>query len=108
MKLIVDENLPRRLSVWLVERGHQAIHVSDMSLLGVPDSRILAEAAARGAGIVTRDCDFDRLALGTTVRVMRLAVGNCSTPVLLAWLQARWTTIEHRWNMGGEPVIVVN
>ncbi len=101
MKFIVDENLPKRAATWLAARGHEAWHVSDIGLLGQADAVIWAEAVTRGAFVVTRDSDFGPLAKASaTAGVIRLEIGNCSTPVLLARLEALWPEIETRLSQG--------
>jgi predicted nuclease of predicted toxin-antitoxin system len=97
MRFIVDENLPRRLAAWISEAGHSAQHVSDLGLLGQADAAIWAEAERQTAVIITRDADFVSLARAPgTVAVVRLLIGNCSTPVLIARLEALWPEIEKR------------
>lgn len=94
MKFIVDENLPPQLAEWLRRRGHDAVHVRDIGLAGGPDKSI-AERARRGdAIIISRDEDFDHFALsGACPGVLRVTLGNASTPDLIAW-------IEHRLEAG--------
>jgi predicted nuclease of predicted toxin-antitoxin system len=105
MILIVDENLPRRLAVWLCSAGHSAQHVSDLGLLGLSDEVIWNAALRDQAGIVTRDGDFIRIArqAGSGV-VIRLMIGNCWTPVLIARVESLWPEIEARL-ASGESVI---
>lgn len=97
MNFLVDENLPARLCSWLSEKGYEAAHVSAMGFGGRDDSDIWAEAQRLGACIITRDADFIRIAsAATSGRVVRLLIGNCATPVLLARLQMLWPEIEQR------------
>lgn len=101
MKFIVDENLPKRVATWLNARGHEAWHVSDIGLLGRSDPTIWAEAIIRSAFVITRDNDFMDLANASTDGgVVRLEIGNCSTPVLLARLELLWLEIEPRLRAG--------
>lgn len=34
MKFLVDENLPPKLAVWITSKGHDAIHIRELGLLG--------------------------------------------------------------------------
>ncbi len=69
MKLLVDESIARRVALLLVEAGHDAIHVSDRDLLGVPDEAILDAAAQDTRTVITADTDFGTLlALGHTAQ----------------------------------------
>ena len=107
MKFIVDENLPKRAATWLNGRGNEAWHMSDIGLLGHADPVIWAEAVARGAFVMTRDSDFSAIAKASAGGGdVRLEIGNCSTPVLLARLEALWPEIESRL-LQGERLIEI-
>lgn len=96
MKFLIDENLPPRLVAWLNERGHEAVHVQDVSLAGQSDKQLEAFASAAQRIIVTKDSDFDAAA----VRVLKLSIGNTSTPDLLAWLEGSWPDVLTRFGNG--------
>jgi predicted nuclease of predicted toxin-antitoxin system len=101
MNLVVDENLPRQVAMWLSTVGQSAVHVSDLGLLGQPDASIWTVASSRAANIMTRDADF--LALSRrddSIALVRLLIGNCSTPVLLARLSVLWPEIQRRLQAG--------
>lgn len=102
MRFLVDENLPRRVATWISAEGHDAQHVSDLGLMGQPDTAILAEAVRLSACIVTRDADFVSIAMaeGDRVSVVRLLIGNCATAVLIARLTALWPDILERLARG--------
>jgi len=97
MKLLVDENLPRRLADWFRKVGHEAKHVSELGLLGQSDQAVWRAAISQQAGIVTWDGDFLTLAgQSRNAVVIRLLIGNCSTPVLIARVEQLWPEIEAR------------
>ena len=97
MRFIVDENLPARVAVWLRTAGHEAWHVSGLGLLGQSDDRVWSEVCDRAAYIITRDRDFrDRIWQDPNGGVVRLLIGNCSTPVLIARLEILWPEVERR------------
>lgn len=101
MKIIVDENLPRRLCGWLDARGYSATHVRDIGLAGVSDAAVWAHALLQGAAIVSRDSDFIDIARRERQEcAVRLTVGNCSTEKLLEWLDQHWRFIETRIRAG--------
>ncbi len=105
MRLIIDENLPRRLVPWLVARGCTAEHVIDLGLQGATDARVWIAAQDRAAAVLTRDTDFVALVSNAgDGGVIRLGVGNCSIANLIAWLETVWPSIEQRWD-AGERVI---
>ena len=107
MTFIVDENLPRDVAAWLRARGNAAQHVSELGLQGRPDSEIWSHASAAAACIVTRDSDFVRLAQSSSAaRVVRLRIGNCSTPTLLARLNELWPEAAEQLAAGARLVEV--
>jgi predicted nuclease of predicted toxin-antitoxin system len=50
MRFLVDAQLPPGLCRWLRERGHEAEHVFDVGLGGVPDAEIARRAADTESG----------------------------------------------------------
>lgn len=103
MKFIVDENLPVRLAAWLTARGYDAAHVTAIGFRGKSDRLIWDEALARGAAVISRDTDFIALAQGDGCAI-RLTIGNCSTAVLLAWLESAWPKIVERVDAGDRAI----
>jgi predicted nuclease of predicted toxin-antitoxin system len=107
MIFVVDENLPRQVATWLTSVGHSAEHVCELGLLGKPDEAIWTVACRLAANIVTRDADFLTFARhDDSIAVVRLAIGNCATPVLIARLSALWPEIERRL-VDGERMIEI-
>jgi predicted nuclease of predicted toxin-antitoxin system len=62
VKLILDENLSRRLVDRLADLFPDSTHVAFEGLLQVPDARLWEYAKAGGFAIVTADADFYELA----------------------------------------------
>jgi predicted nuclease of predicted toxin-antitoxin system len=58
VNLLVDECLSHRVALYLVENGHDAIHVSDRDLLGHVDEEVMACALNEGRVLVSADTDF--------------------------------------------------
>lgn len=61
MKLLVDQNIARRVAVMLCDAGHDAVHVSDRGLSAAEDIAILELARDEGRIIVSEDTDFGAL-----------------------------------------------
>ncbi len=60
MKFLVDAQLPRRLAVWLQQRGHDVIHTLDLAQQNrTPDASLLARANQDDRVLVTKDTDFE-------------------------------------------------
>jgi len=95
MRFIIDAQLPPALVDWLRERGHDAIHVADVGLLGASDEAIGAKAEAEDLILVTKDEDFVLLRHPDRFGLLWLRCGNATNRALAAWLDARWLQIEH-------------
>jgi len=74
VKLLLDENLSRKLVVRLAELYPDSAHVSEAGLLESPDREIWEFAKAHGFLIVSTDSDFYELAttLGPPPKVVWL------------------------------------
>src|SRR5687768_11733006 len=60
--LLIDENVPESVTIYLRERGHDVRHVRDLSLAETPDPIIAAAADKLGAIVVTwNHRDFKKL-----------------------------------------------
>jgi hypothetical protein len=66
VKLLLDENLSRKLVVLLAELYPGAAHVAQFGLLASPDLEVWEFAKAKNFVIVSTDADFYELA--TTIR----------------------------------------
>jgi len=56
-KILLDEGLPRRAAAELVQRGIDALHVTEIGLTATADEEILCWADAQGRIVVTLDAD---------------------------------------------------
>jgi predicted nuclease of predicted toxin-antitoxin system len=63
MRFLVDENLPKSLARVLLERGHDAVHATDIGLSGAKDEAVWERAASENRVLVTRDLDFPLTAI---------------------------------------------
>ncbi len=61
MKFLVDMPVSPQLAKWLNEKGHNAVHISDIGLYKTKDKNILEEARKQGRIIITADLDFPQL-----------------------------------------------
>jgi predicted nuclease of predicted toxin-antitoxin system len=73
VKVLVDESLSVRVAKALESAGHDAVHVSDLGMLGAPDTDVMAAASADGRCLVSVDTDFGEL----------LAIGRHSGPSVI-------------------------
>ena len=75
MKILVDENLPLRLSKELTDLFPRIDHASKLGLRSKPDSEIWRYAVAQGyTAILTADADFQNrvLEIGSPPKVIRV------------------------------------
>lgn len=93
MKFLIDAQLPPALCGWLRERGHEAVHVSEIGMIASSDAEIAARAEADGAVLVSKDEDFVTLRLPDRFAFLWLRCGNASNRALAAWLEPRWGQI---------------
>lgn len=79
MKLLLDENLSRRLVPLLQPHYPETTHVCFTGLERATDAEIRIFSARQGYVIVTRDGDFNDLAVmhGAPPQVIRLRIANC-------------------------------
>jgi predicted nuclease of predicted toxin-antitoxin system len=82
MNYIIDEQLPRRLALWLASKPLcSSCHALDLDAKG--DEDIIAAAAERSAIVVTKDADFVARGARHRVQIVWLRYGNCSNDTLL-------------------------
>lgn len=78
MKLLIDENLSRKLVVRLSVLFPGSIHVAEVALMESPDGAVWEYAKSNGFAILTPDADFFELAT------------RLGPPPKVIWLR-RWT-----------------
>lgn len=95
MRFLVDAQLPPGFANWLVENGHEAVHVRAVSLSDAEDAEIWEYAITNEFIVVTKDEDFaqrSNRSIGGPV-IVWLRIGNSTNAVLFAWIENRWQAI---------------
>ena len=93
MKFLIDAQLPPALCGWLRDRGHEAVHVSEIGL-AVSERRVIAARAEAAREIlVSKDEDFVFLRLPDRFGLLWLRCGNATNAALSLWLAARWDRV---------------
>lgn len=86
MKFLVDAQLPRRLALWLQQRGHDVIHTLDLAQQNrTPDLFLLTLANEDERALITKDTDFEishELGHGPT-KLLLITTGNIHNDELL-------------------------
>lgn len=87
MKFLVDAPLPRRLALWLQQRGNDVIHTLDLTQQNrTPDPFLLALANQDARVLITKDTDFEithELGQGPP-KLLLITTGNIHNDELLA------------------------
>ena len=96
MKLLLDENLSRRMVPALQSRFPKTSQVALLGLEGSTDAELCAFAAAEDFVICSKDDDFQRLvaARGYRPRLVRVAMGNVGNERILQALLSSADAIE--------------
>jgi len=81
IKILIDENLSRKLVFLLKDIFSASTHVSDESLLRTSDMKIWDFALDNGYCILTRDWDYKFMSItfGCPPKIIRLNCGNQTT-----------------------------
>jgi predicted nuclease of predicted toxin-antitoxin system len=97
MKLLLDENLSRRIVPFLQATFPGSSQIALLGLEGASDSEIWQYAKTNGFVIVSRDSDFQERSLvaGHPPQVVWLKIPNRSKTIVLNILLDHHTEIEH-------------
>lgn len=109
MKLLLDENLSRRLVPALQGRFPGTSQVTLLGLERATDAQLCDHAARHDFVICSKDDDFQRLvaARGYQPRLILLALGNVSNDSVLAALLAASDRLEQAFTDPATGVVVV-
>jgi predicted nuclease of predicted toxin-antitoxin system len=86
MKFIVDAQLPKRLSGWLNDNGHDSIHTLELPLKNRTGDIDIADIADReGRIVISKDGDFKELKLikRKPKRLLVVSTGNLTNTPLI-------------------------
>ena len=109
MKLLLDENLSRRMVPFLQAAFPSTSHVALIGLERATDKSIWDYAKAEGFVIVTSDTDFEELSLlfGAPPHVVRLAGANSSRAAVLALLIFHAEAIQNSIETEGRACVEI-
>jgi len=97
MKFVIDAHLPRSLAAFFADRGHSAVHVSDLENgYASSDEEIAAYADRDNAIVISKDADFVNAVRlkKQPKKLIALKTGNSSNTDLIVILTARLPEIE--------------
>ena len=109
MKLLLDENLSRRMVPFLQAEFPGSSQVALVGLERAADRNIWDYAKAEDFVVVTCDADFEELSvlLGAPPHVVRLVGGNSSTAAILALLTAQAKSIRDSIENDGRACVEI-
>ena len=84
MKLLLDQNLSRKLPAALRDLYSETVHVRSLGMTRSPDTDIWQYAKQNGFMIATKDSWFSQrsLVLGHPPKIVWTCAGNCSSKYL--------------------------
>ena len=103
MKLLLDENLSRRIVPFLQQAFPGSTQVALLGLYSASDQDIWNRAKSDGYVVVTRDADFQELSLvwGSPPQVVRLRTPNLNRASVLEMLLDHKDQIHHALEIEG-------
>ncbi len=109
MKLLLDENLSRRLVPALQARFPGSSQVALLGLERATDAELCEHAARHGFVICSKDDDFQRLvaARGYRPRLVHVALGNVGNDAVLAALLAAADRLQQAFDDPATGVVVI-
>ncbi len=109
MKLLLDENLSRRLVPALQARFPGTSQVALLGLERATDAQLCDHAAQHGFVICSKDDDFRRMvaARGYRPRLIHLALGNVGNDTVLAALLAAADRLHLAFDDPATGVVVI-
>ena len=72
MRILLDENMPRKLLAALVAEGHEVDSVKSLQLAGIDNGALYQMAASNYDLCFTRDAEFSRLVLSKPAERLKL------------------------------------
>lgn len=109
MKLLLDQNLSRRLLSTLCDAWPESSHVALLGLAQASDKQIWEYAAKHDFRLISKDNDFLNLAAfyGAPPKTIIVATGNASTDTVMHCLLSHRKDIEEFANNLSEAVLVI-
>lgn len=95
MKFIVDNQLPPKLSKFILQKGFISSHVSELNMSSAKDTDLINYSIENNLIIITKDQDFiDRSILSPDFPpIIWIRIGNCRTEHLIESINNVWIEI---------------
>ena len=110
VKLLLDENLSRRLAEVVRKDFPESAHVGSLGLLQANDAQIWQFATQQGFTIVSKDSDFAHLSevWGAPPKVVWLNVGNARTSQLAHLLRSHLSDLASFETAEESPLLILS
>lgn len=109
MRFLADVGVAQRIVEWLIERGHEARHLSEEQLHRLPDEDIFEKAARERRILLTFDLDFPEIVAlsgSVEVSVVLFRLVNTRVDFVISRLAAVLDTSGAVLEAGGVIIIV--
>ena len=97
MKFLVDEQLPEKLVLWLMEQGYDAVHATSLGTgVRISDDLIAVRSMHQQRIVISKDIDFfNRYVFQQEpYKLLYLTTGNINNATLLQLFEDNWATLE--------------
>ena len=110
MRLLLDQNLSRRLVPALADLYPDSVHVSSVSLEHADDEDVWSYAASNALIVVSKDSDFRQRSFlfGPPPKVIWIARGNCSTSEVEMLLRGNHADVLAFDSDAGSALLVIS
>ena len=99
--------LPRDLVKMLRQRGHEAIHVHQIAVIGTSDKGIWSYAEDTLSVLISKDSDFEHFAaISNRAHLIHYKKGNQTTAELLGDILQELENIEEKIKSGNRIIVV--
>ena len=109
MKLLIDQNLSYKLCKNLNDIFPEAIHVKELNLIKDNDEDIWKLAKSNSYMIVTKDSDFNEMAVanGFPPKIIWVRKGNCSTLEIEKLLRNKFLEIKNFYEDSNNSILIL-
>lgn len=109
MKLLLDENLSRRMLPFLLTAFPDSSQVAVLGLEGSTDRELWSYARDNDFVLVSRDADFYEISLhlGQPPKLIWLRLGNCDKASVIRALTDHQAAIEHALFVEGKACVEI-
>ncbi|MEM9545849.1 MAG: DUF5615 family PIN-like protein [Bacteroidota bacterium] len=107
MKFIVDAQIPYGLKLWLIDRGHDALHTDDLPNKHFSSDKEIIEFAEKEQRIIiSKDSDFyqHNVVRGVPSRLLIITLGNIINKKLFRLFELNFSKIEKYYETGSKIV----